>query len=336
MNHETLLREATPRRHATRFAVLVASTYLVTAVTWILYSDYVAGILASTPQQLATLQRWKGLGFVGTSAMLIFFLTRYLFRRVRQQAQAVMQAREALSELERNATAAIILQSLVHDFRNHTQVAWGNLQLLAPDVDQLPRTQQELLERIRQSVSRLMETLERNHACGARTLSQDPSVMDLTAYLEVCVDLLRRHPKVALCEVAILAPEPVMLTGVKALLHDAMTNLVINAAEALGGRGRIEVRVAALPDGAVVEVHDSGPGIGDADVSRVFEPFFTTKAAGTGLGLLSVKACAEVHGGTASVGGSDLGGASFRMTLHNLRRPSLVADAEGEFPAVRP
>jgi signal transduction histidine kinase len=320
MNHETLLRDATPRGKSTRFAFVIAGAYLAASVIWILHSDYFAGVFATSEAQLAAIQRWKGLGFVVASAVLLFSVTRYLFGRVALQAQAVLRAREALSELERNATAAIILQSIVHDFRNHTQVAWGNLQLMAPDVAQLPKTQQDLLHRIRHSVSQLMETLSRNQAGGARTFSQNPHVMDLTAYLDVCVDLLRRHPKVAECQVAILAPEPVVLSGIKALIHDAMTNLVINAAEALGGQGRIEVRVSALADGAVVEVHDDGPGIGEADLRRVFEPFFTTKAAGTGLGLLSVKACAEVHRGAASVGASDLGGACFRMTLHNVER----------------
>src|SRR5262245_29699330 len=200
MNHETLLREATPKRRSTRFAVVIAATYLAASITWILYSDYFAGIIAASEAQLATLQRWQAIGFVLASAVLLSFLTRYLFRRVAQQAQTVLQAREALSELERSATAAVILQSLVHDFRNHTQVAWGNLQLMAPDVDQLPHTQQDLLQRIRHSVSQLMETLDRNQAGGTRTLSQDPQAMDLTGYLGVCLDLLRRHPKVTQCQ----------------------------------------------------------------------------------------------------------------------------------------
>ena len=67
----------------------------------------------------------------------------------------------------------------------------------------------------------------------------------------------------------------------------------------------------------LLEVADSGPGVGDDDRERIFEPFYTTKAdgKGTGLGLPIVRNIVEQHRGQITVGRSDLGGAAFRVVL---------------------
>ena len=68
-------------------------------------------------------------------------------------------------------------------------------------------------------------------------------------------------------------------------LNQVWTNLIDNAADAMGGRGRLVLRTRAEGDHLVVEVADDGSGIPEAVQSRVFEAFFTTKAAGEGSGL---------------------------------------------------
>ena len=68
-------------------------------------------------------------------------------------------------------------------------------------------------------------------------------------------------------------------------LRQLLLNLLFNAADALGGKGRIEVRAAN--GGGVVQlvVEDDGPGIDQAIIAQVFDPFVTTKAPGQGTGL---------------------------------------------------
>jgi signal transduction histidine kinase len=86
-------------------------------------------------------------------------------------------------------------------------------------------------------------------------------------------------------------------------LNQVWTNLIDNAADAVDGRGNINVRAFEEPDLVVVEVVDDGPGIPREAQRRVFEPFYTTKevGAGTGLGLDVVRRIVVAHGGEVSV-----------------------------------
>jgi signal transduction histidine kinase len=68
-------------------------------------------------------------------------------------------------------------------------------------------------------------------------------------------------------------------------LNQVWTNLLVNAADAMGGKGEITVRTRRRNGWAVVEIEDSGPGIPEEIVPRIFDPFFTTKGPGQGTGL---------------------------------------------------
>jgi len=98
-------------------------------------------------------------------------------------------------------------------------------------------------------------------------------------------------------------------------LRRAFANLYRNAAEAMKGRGAIDVTVTGDGSGLAVTVADHGPGI-PADLrQRVFEPYFTTKDDGTGLGLALVRVTLEAHRGTISVGETPGGGATFAIVF---------------------
>jgi signal transduction histidine kinase len=105
-------------------------------------------------------------------------------------------------------------------------------------------------------------------------------------------------------------------------LNQVWTNLIDNAAAAMGGRGRLVLRTRRDGGDAVVEVADDGPGIAPEVAARMWEPFFTTKPIGTGsgLGLDNVRRIVERrHGGTVEV---DTGpeGTTFRVRLPVVRR----------------
>jgi two-component system, NtrC family, sensor kinase len=111
---------------------------------------------------------------------------------------------------------------------------------------------------------------------------------------------------------------PLVMADSQQLGHVFM-NIIINAAQAMGGNGTITITTqeSATKDRAIVEIADTGPGISATDLERIFEPFFTTKeeGQGTGLGLSVVYGIIENHGGTISAS-SVLGrGSTFTIEL---------------------
>ncbi len=91
------------------------------------------------------------------------------------------------------------------------------------------------------------------------------------------------------------------LAGDPDMLRQALTNVILNAAQAAGPSGHVRVRVTIGPSESVVVVTDDGPGIAPDVGDRVFEPFVTTRSRGTGLGLPLARRHVEAHGGTLAI-----------------------------------
>jgi CheY-like chemotaxis protein/two-component sensor histidine kinase len=115
-----------------------------------------------------------------------------------------------------------------------------------------------------------------------------------------------------------------------AQIGQVVQNLIINAAQAMPGGGLIRVRVRnealalgagagrpPLPPGDYLrlEISDTGKGIPPEHLARIFEPFFTTKERGSGLGLATVQAVIEKHGGHVAVESTVGQGTTFRVWL---------------------
>ncbi len=78
----------------------------------------------------------------------------------------------------------------------------------------------------------------------------------------------------------------------------AVRNIVINAIEAIRGRGEIEIRASRGDDSVRLEIRDSGTGMAREVLKKIFDPYFSTKDVGTGLGLPIAKKIVEDHGGS--------------------------------------
>ncbi len=98
-------------------------------------------------------------------------------------------------------------------------------------------------------------------------------------------------------------------------LHRVFLNLLLNAAEAMGRRGEVEVRIAAGDGRCEVTVADRGPGIGPDVREKMFQPFFTTKGRGAGLGLPIARRIVEAHGGALTARPREGGGAVITLML---------------------
>jgi signal transduction histidine kinase len=143
-----------------------------------------------------------------------------------------------------------------------------------------------------------------------------PSEIDLHAALDATLGLLRSA--LGGCAVERQYGELPRVECLAGQINQVFMNLLANAADAVGGRGRIVVRTAALGSERVsVEVEDDGCGIDPAHIERIFDPFFTTKPVGkgTGLGLAISYGIVERHGGSLSVQSQPGRGACFRVEL---------------------
>jgi PAS domain S-box-containing protein len=100
-------------------------------------------------------------------------------------------------------------------------------------------------------------------------------------------------------------------------INQVFLNLLINAAHAIEGRGRIVARTGYDEHSVWVEVEDDGSGIAPEHLDRIFEPFFTTKPVGkgTGLGLSIVYGIVQSHQGTIDVKSVVGSGTVFKVTL---------------------
>jgi two-component system sensor histidine kinase PilS (NtrC family) len=93
----------------------------------------------------------------------------------------------------------------------------------------------------------------------------------------------------------------VTVSGDADLLRGAFANILLNAGQAMSGRGTVRASVRGMDGCCLVSIHDDGPGIPAEARERVFELFFTTKNRGTGLGLPIVRRDVEAHGGEVAV-----------------------------------
>ena len=114
------------------------------------------------------------------------------------------------------------------------------------------------------------------------------------------------------------------------LMQQALVNVLRNAVQAMerNDAPRTLTLTAARDGGTVLlNIADTGPGIGEEAIDRIFNPFFTTRPTGTGLGLAIVHRIIDAHGGSIAVRNGPAGGAAFTITLpmetdgHDENRP---------------
>ncbi len=99
------------------------------------------------------------------------------------------------------------------------------------------------------------------------------------------------------------------------LLHRAISNLILNAMDAMPQGGTLTLRTRQNGDLSYVDVSDTGTGLTPEECQRVFTPYYTSKAHGTGLGLAIVQSVISDHGGRISVRSESGCGATFVMEL---------------------
>lgn len=303
-----------------RTALLITLVYSTVSLVYLGVSSRLAAGVATTTSTLAQLENAKSALFVLLTTLLIFALSYWLLRRLSVREQLLEAHRQALLAAERRATAGLFAASVAHDLNNVlliTEYAIGEL----GKIQGLTSRQERLVEELNKANEELVALSRRLVMASGRHLGEEVRTLDLAAFVHEIVRLAESHSKVRACHVEVETPPVLHFVGNPSLIHQMLLNLVINAGDATRHHGVIRVELAGDEKLAVLRVNDNGPGIPVAERERIFEPFFTTKPDGSGLGLMSVKACAEIHGGQVTVESSPLGGACFVVEMNSLGTP---------------
>jgi PAS domain S-box-containing protein len=177
---------------------------------------------------------------------------------------------------------------------------------------------QRAIEGVAQTVARIKEFYSQ----------RDPLLNHVSVCLnravEQAVELTRprwnaipQESGLVICVKMDLAPDLPAIAGVESEIRDALTNLVLNAVDAMPEGGQLTLRSRAVaPDQVQLDVTDSGIGMDEATRSRCLELFFTTKGVrGTGLGLAMVYGMLERHGGEIQIESEPGIGTNVRLTF---------------------
>jgi two-component system CheB/CheR fusion protein len=236
----------------------------------------------------------------------------YQYIAIRSDITARKQAEEKLAQQAALARVGQMAAVVAHEVRNPLAGIKGAMQVLmsrrAPGDSELP-VMRDIVGRI-DSLGELINDL----MLYARPRAPRLSHVDLRPLIADAVTIVRRDPAAHSVDI-VVEGDDVSATADDELIRATLLNLLINAAQAMGGHGRIVVTLTKAGGFATIEVRDNGPGIPPEIRNQVFDPFFTTKARGGGLGLPIARRTAELHGGSLALDCPDGGGTIVTMTL---------------------
>jgi PAS domain S-box-containing protein len=236
----------------------------------------------------------------------------YQYIAIRSDITARKQVEEKLAQQAGLAQVGQLAAVVAHEVRNPLAGIKGAVQVLmsrrAPGDTELP-VMRDIVGRI-DALSELINDL----MLYARPRPPRFNRAELRPLLSDAVAIVRRDPAGQSIDITI-GGQDVSASVDTEMIRATVLNLVLNAAQAMAGRGRISLTLERSGDLASIEVRDNGPGI-PADIrEHIFEPFFTTKARGGGLGLPIAKRTAELHGGSLALDCPGGGGTVATLTI---------------------
>jgi signal transduction histidine kinase len=250
-----------------------------------------------------------------------------LERRLKDLERATRELRAAQDQLirsEKLASVGRLSAGIAHEIGNPLAAILGLVELLELG-DLAKQDEVEFLRRIRSETERIHRTIREllDYSRTSPEADITSEHTDLTEVVEEAVKLVT--PQKDLRNIMIerrFAHVP----KIKAPTHELtqiVLNLLLNAADAVGGEGSILVEVDEHDGRVRLSVSDTGPGIPEAIKDKLFEPFVTTKPAGkgTGLGLAVCQSLVVRLGGSIRAENRAHGGARFVVELVPAKKP---------------
>jgi two-component system cell cycle sensor histidine kinase/response regulator CckA len=222
---------------------------------------------------------------------------------------------EQLRQAYKYESLGIMAGGLAHDFNNLLVGILGNSSILQEMVSE-DDPMRAMLDDIVQASARAADVVQQMLAyAGKRRYFLES--LDLSAQVrKICADMRGSIPPNV--EVRLeLEDNPAPIRADPTQIRQIVMNLLLNAAEAIGGRpGTVTIRTETESNGYILlEVSDNGCGMDQATQAKIFDPFFSTKFQGRGLGLPAVQGIVKAHKGALTVRSSAGQGSVFSLRL---------------------
>jgi len=250
-----------------------------------------------------------------------------LYSQLHGAFEELNRSRDQLTESEKMAAIGRLASGFAHDLNNPLGSVLGFIDLAQRTIERsdgpIPEALTGHLEKARdaadfcRALSRNLLAFARRRPFGQSNHGEFDIRETIDSTLAVCAAAIRQSG----CEIVVVVPDGLTLSGDPSTLQQVVMNLVVNAADAIAESeqegGTIEVVVTTGSDGIHLEVSDDGPGMPGEVAERIFEPLFTTKAGsrGTGLGLFVVNRIIEEAGGAIEVETTPGVGTSFKLEI---------------------
>jgi C4-dicarboxylate-specific signal transduction histidine kinase len=221
------------------------------------------------------------------------------------------------AQTQRLASLGFMLAGVCHEVSNPLSAIYSMVQILQSKRGVTPETVEKGLASIAANIARVL-AITKKLGDFSRVTGDAPGPVAIDDAVDAAAALLRHSACGAAVGVDYRGAPGAAVLARPGELQQVLFNILLNAAQAMQGAGRIEAEARRSAAGALaVSIRDTGPGIPAEHLARLFDPFFTTKqpGEGTGLGLAISYEIAHELGGTIRAANHPHGGARFEIVL---------------------
>jgi signal transduction histidine kinase len=276
-----------------------------------------------------TALRSVDLAIVAASIALVITLIALLGRLYSQDTSLkrvggeLEERKRELIRLERLALAGQLSANLLHDLKKPVSHIWHSMEDLRSALGDYAGASAALAD-IQQQTNLFFQMLQENQIERfVRSDRVQEEYVDLNEILELSLRLVHYERGGVAVETDFASDlAPVLAQPFR--LIQVFSNLILNAYQAMGGRGTLHLKTAAADRGVVARIRDDGPGIPVEYLNKIFDPFFTTKAEaeGSGLGLAISRLIVEELKGKIAVESREGGPTTFSVWLPGENPPA--------------